>query len=237
MNEKVLLIEDEEKLARFIELELQYEGYLVEKSYDGRSGLDLAVSRGFDVVILDIMLPGLNGMEVLRRMRRQTSVPVILLTARDTVMDKVTGLDSGADDYMTKPFEIEELLARIRNVLRKNTRPLSDTDRESTEITRQEKVLTAGKLNLSADRHTVTCGGRSIDLTKKEFDLLQMLLENKGFVMSREVLLNKVWGYDFSGDTNVVDVYISYLRSKIDQSCDVEIISTIRGVGYMIKDE
>lgn len=237
MNEKVLLIEDEEKLARFIELELQYEGYLVEKAFDGRSGLDLAISRGFDVVVLDIMLPGLNGMEVLRRMRRQTSVPVILLTARDTVMDKVTGLDSGADDYMTKPFEIEELLARIRNVLRKNARLNSLNGQESSEKTRQDNVLTAGKLNLSADRHTVSYDGQSIDLTKKEFDLLQMLLENKGFVMSREILLNKVWGYDFSGDTNVVDVYISYLRSKIDQPLDTEIISTVRGVGYMIKDE
>jgi DNA-binding response OmpR family regulator len=227
MNEKVLLIEDEEKLARFIELELQYEGYLVEKAFDGRSGLDLAVGREFDVVILDIML----------RMRRQTSVPVILLTARDTVMDKVTGLDSGADDYMTKPFEIEELLARIRNVLRKSVRSPADNDREVTEAARQEKVLLAGKLILSADRHTVTFEGRNIDLTKKEFDLLQILLENKGFVMSREALLNKVWGYDFAGDTNVVDVYISYLRGKIDQIYAVEIISTVRGVGYMIKDE
>jgi DNA-binding response OmpR family regulator len=237
MNEKVLLIEDEEKLARFIELELQYEGYLVEKAFDGRSGLDLAVGREFDVVILDIMLPELNGMEVLRRMRRQTSVPVILLTARDTVMDKVTGLDSGADDYMTKPFEIEELLARIRNVLRKSVRSPADNDREVTEAARQEKVLLAGKLILSADRHTVTFEGRNIDLTKKEFDLLQILLENKGFVMSREALLNKVWGYDFAGDTNVVDVYISYLRGKIDQIYAVEIISTVRGVGHMIKDE
>lgn len=237
MNKKVLLIEDEEKMARFIEMELLYEGYQVEKAFDGRIGLERAVSQDFDIVILDIMLPGLNGMEVLRRMRRQTSVPVILLTARDTVMDKVTGLDSGAADYMTKPFEIEELLARMRNALRRFTQPDQAADTEQSISEEHSSVLTAGRLSLSKQRHLVTFDGQNIDLTKKEFDLLQVLLENKGFVMTRDKLLSKVWGYDFSGDTNVVDVYISYLRSKIDQAYCTELIRTVRGVGYMIKDE
>ncbi len=237
MNKRVLLIEDEEKMARFIELELLYEGYQVEKVYDGRIGLERAVSQDFDIVILDIMLPGLNGMEVLRRMRRQTSVPVILLTARDTVMDKVTGLDSGAADYMTKPFEIEELLARMRNALRRYEQTDQTAEKAQNDLEKQNRVLTAGRLKLSEQRHTVTYDGESIDLTKKEFDLLQVLLENKGFVMSRDKLLSKVWGYDFSGDTNVVDVYISYLRGKIDQAYGTVLIWTVRGVGYVIKDE
>ncbi len=237
MNERVLLIEDEEKLARFIEMELVYEGYQVEMAYDGRKGLEQAVSQDFDIVILDIMLPGLNGMEVLRRMRRQTSVPVILLTARDTVMDKVTGLDSGAADYMTKPFEIEELLARMRNALRRYPQQNPSADHKQDDPANQNDVLAAGCLRLSVQRHFVSYDNASIDLTKKEFDLLHALLENKGFVMSRDRLLSKVWGYDFPGDTNVVDVYISYLRSKIDQVYKIDMIRTVRGVGYMIKDE
>jgi DNA-binding response OmpR family regulator len=226
MNEKILIVEDEEKLARFIEMELQYEGYKVEKAFDGRSGLDLALKGSFDLVILDIMLPGLTGMEVLRRIRRSSSIPVIMLTARDTIVDKVGGLDSGADDYMTKPFEIEELLARIRTALRK---------RASTGAA--GRPLSAGELVLDVERHMTCVQNVPVELTKKEFCLLQFLLENKGIVLTRETLLERVWGFDYMGDTNVVDVYIRYLRSKIDEVFGIKLIHTIRGVGYVIKDE
>ncbi|NLP36852.1 MAG: response regulator transcription factor [Firmicutes bacterium] len=225
MKEKILIIEDEEKLARFLEMELLYEGYQVEKAFDGRTGLELAQSEKFDLIILDIMLPGLNGMEVLRRLRRSTSIPVIMLTARDTIMDKVAGLDSGADDYMTKPFEIEELLARIRTALRK------------TRVMQQNEILTAGPLTMDVKAYAVSVYQQPVELTKREFTLLQFMLENKGIVLSREKLLEHVWGYDYAGDTNVVDVYIRYLRSKIDEVFAFKLIHTVRGVGYVIKDE
>lgn len=225
MNEKILIIEDEEKLARFIEMELSYEGYKVEKAYDGRIGLDLVLNGTFDIIVLDIMLPGLNGMEVLRRIRRSSSIPIIMLTARDTIVDKVTGLDNGADDYMTKPFEIEELLARIRNALRKKA---------SLPVV---KSLCACGLTLDIERHLATVNNVPIELTKREFNLLQFLLENKGIVLTRETLLEKVWGFAYMGDTNAVDVYVRYLRCKIDEVFGIKLIHTIRGVGYVIKDE
>lgn len=225
MKTKILIIEDEEKFARFVEMELSYEGYEVSKAFDGRSGLELAESGEFDLVLLDIMLPGLNGMEVLRRLRRSSSVPVIMLTARDSVIDKVSGLDSGADDYITKPFAIEELLARIRTVLRKAPHALSS------------QILTAGDLRLDVDRRQVTVRDIPVELTKREFDLLHYLLENKGIVLSRETLLENVWGFDFEGETNAVDVYVRFLRAKIDEVFDLKLISTIRGVGYVIRDE
>ena len=224
MSAKILLIEDEEKLARVVELELSYEGYTVVKAMNGRTGAELALSEHFDLILLDIMLPELNGMEVLRRIRRKTSVPVIMLTARDSVVDKVAGLDLGADDYVTKPFAIEELLARIRTALRKNT------------VTREGELLSAGPLSLDVDRRLVTVNETSIDLTKREFDLLYFLLKNKGLVMTREMLLENVWDYDFDGGTNAVDVYIRYLRSKIDDAFGFKLIHTVRGVGYVIKD-
>ncbi|MBC5737406.1 response regulator transcription factor [Lawsonibacter faecis] len=225
MSEKILLVEDEEKLARVVELELRYEGYEVEKAFDGRAGLDKALSGEFDLVLLDIMLPALSGMEVLRRLRKESQLPVIMLTARDTVVDKVAGLDSGADDYITKPFEIEELLARIRAALRKRpARPEGET-------------LTAGPLVMDADRHEVTVNGTAVELTRREFDLLKYLLENKERVISRESLLDNVWGFDFVGETNAVDVYIRFLRSKIDEAFDIKLIHTVRGVGYVIREE
>lgn len=225
MNEKILIIEDEEKLARFIEMELTYEGYSVTKVYNGRNGLEFALSGDFDLVILDILLPGLNGMEILRRVRKTSDIPIIMLTARDTVMDKVTGLDTGADDYMTKPFEIEELLARIRSALRKKATSISS------------KKLFACGVTLDIDRHSATYNNTPIELTKREFDLLQYLMENKGHVLSRESILEKVWGYDYLGETNVVDVYIRYLRGKLDDAYQINLIHTIRGVGYVIKDD
>lgn len=220
-----MIVEDEEKLARFIELELCHEGYGVEKAFDGRSGLDMAESGRFDLILLDIMLPGMSGMELLRRLRRNSEVPVIMLTARDTVMDKVTGLDMGANDYITKPFEIEELLARIRVALRKNMR-------------RSEagETLSSGLLTLDSARHSVTYGDAAVELTNREFDLLKELMRNKGIVLSRDHLLDKVWGYGYAGETNIVDVYIRYLRSKIDDAFDVKLIHTVRGVGYVFRD-
>ena len=223
MSSKILIIEDEEKIARFIELELGYEGYTTTKAFDGRTGLELAETGEFDLVLLDVMLPKLSGMEVLRRIRRTSDVPIIMLTARDSVVDKVSGLDSGASDYITKPFAIEELLARIRTALRK---------------TKQEDgVLSACGLLLDTGRHTVTMQGNSIELTKREFDLLHYLLKNKGLVVSREALLEHVWGFDFAGETNAVDVYVRFLRGKIDEVFDIKLIHTVRGVGYVIKDE
>ena len=176
----------------------------------------------FDLILLDIMLPELNGLEVLRRIRKFSEVPVIMLTARDAVMDKVSGLDMGADDYITKPFAIEELLARIRVALKRK----SDTPKD-----KKENILSAGKLTLDISSHEVYYDGQKIDLTNREFILLRTLLENKSIVLSRDTLLEKVWGYDYMGETNVVDVYVYYLRNKINE----KIIETVRGVGYVIK--
>ena len=223
MSSKILIIEDEEKIARFVELELGYEGYTTTKAFDGRTGLELAETGEFDLVLLDVMLPQLSGMEVLRRIRRVSSVPIIMLTARDSVVDKVSGLDSGASDYITKPFAIEELLARIRTALRKTLQ--------------KDVALSASGLLLDMSRHTVTVKGTPVELTKREFDLLHYLLKNKGLVISREALLENVWGFDFAGETNAVDVYVSFLRGKIDEVFDIKLIHTVRGVGYVIKDE
>ena len=226
MAEHILLVEDEEKLARMVELELRYEGYEVEKAFDGRTGLERALSGSFDLVLLDIMLPQLSGMEVLRRLRKEgVQLPVIMLTARDSVIDKVSGLDSGADDYITKPFAIEELLARIRAALRKRT------------AAPEETLLTAGPLTMNVDKHQVTMKDQPVELTKKEFDLLRHLLENKGRVLTRESLLDSVWGFDFVGETNSVDVYIRFLRSKLDEAFGFKLIHTVRGVGYVIREE
>lgn len=227
MSERILLVEDEEKLARMVELELQYEGYEVEKAADGRTGLERAMAGGFQLILLDIMLPGLSGMEVLRRLRRTSQVPVILLTARDSVMDKVSGLDAGANDYITKPFAIEELLARIRAALR------GGQGREETA----RETLTAGALTLEPDSRRVTVGETAVELTRREFDLLEYLLRNKGKVVTRDALLDQVWGFDFVGETNAVDVYIRFLRSKIDERFDLKLIRTVRGVGYVIEEE
>jgi len=227
MAAKILIVEDEAKIARFVELELIHEGYEVEKAADGREGLDKALRGGFDLILLDVMLPGLNGLEVLRRLRSESDVPVILLTARDAVMDKVSGLDMGANDYITKPFAIEELLARIRAVLR-------GAERTGTKTA---DVLRCGELALDPARHTVTCGDTPVNLTYKEFLLLQTLLENRDIVLSRDTLLERVWGFDYLGETNVVDVYIRYLRQKIDDAFGVKLIHTVRSVGYVIKGD
>ena len=223
---KILIVEDEEKLARFVELELEHEGYDVTKAFTGREGYELAAGGGFDLILLDIMLPELNGMEVLRRLRRVVATPVIMLTARDEVIDKVAGLDQGADDYITKPFAIEELLARVRAALRKRAGEEDDSD-----------LLTAGEVSLDIKRRAVTVRGSAVELTKREFDLLHYMLKNKGIVVTRDMLLENVWDYEFDGGTNAVDVYIRFLRGKIDEVFDIKLIHTVRGVGYVIKDE
>ncbi len=222
---KILIVEDEAQLARFVELELVHEGYTVDKAEDGRNGLDMALSNDYDLILLDVMLPGINGFEVLRRVRAKMDTPVILLTARDAVMDKVSGLDAGADDYITKPFAIEELLARIRVALKKKG--------NTTTATRQ---LTINKVMLDLDRHEVVADGNPVELTNYEFELLRILMENSNIVMDRERLISEIWGYDYDGETNVVDVYIRHLRTKIDDKFGIRLIQTVRGVGYVIKE-
>lgn len=232
MNEHILIVEDEEKLARFVELELLHEGYQVSKSSNGREALAMAVAGDFDLILLDIMLPGLNGLEVLRRLLQDHPTPVILLTARDAVMDKVAGLDAGAVDYITKPFAIEELLARIRVAIK-----LHRNFNKGTAPEAEYGLLRWGHLTLNEKKHQVTYDNHQISLTNREFQMLKVLLENQDIVLTRDVLLERVCGYDYVGETNVVDVYIRFLRSKIDQVFQVKMIQTVRGVGYVIKSE
>lgn len=225
-HKNILLIEDEIKLARFVELELKYEGYEVDMSHDGRDGLDMFSKKEYNLILLDLMLPGFNGLEICRRIRKTSNVPIIMLTAKDDVMDKVAGLDSGADDYVTKPFAIEELLARMRVALkREKVTPIS------------KNLLRVDNLVVDTDLRVVKIGDSVIDLTKTEYDLLVYLMQNKNLVLSREQILNTVWGYEYIGETNVVDVYIRYLRSKLDEQYNKKYIHTIRGVGYIVKDE
>lgn len=226
---KVLIIEDEEKIARVLELELSYEGYEVKTALNGLEGFQLFQSETWDVILLDVMLPGISGIELLRRIRSaQTTVSIIMLTAKDSVEDKVSGLDLGANDYMTKPFQIEELLARIRVCLR-NKQPILDKGSESN-------WLIFSDLKLSETTHEVMRGEDRIELTPREFTLLSHLIKHPRQVLSREQLLNGVWGYDYYGDTNVVDVYIRYLRNKIDKPYSTNLIHTIRGVGYVLRE-
>ena len=224
---KILIVEDEENMARFIELELLHEGYEVIKAEDGRTGLDIAESGEADLILLDIMIPELNGLEVLRRVRKNSDIPIILLTARDAVMDKVSGLDAGADDYITKPFAIEELLARVRTALKRRVIIKNDN----------KDVLKFNKLLLYKLEHKVVYEEEEIKLTNREFNLLEIFLENKNIVLTRDTLMEKLCGYDFVGETNIIDVYVRYLRTKIDDKYGIKLIKTVRGVGYVIKDE
>ena len=226
MSRKILLIEDEEKIARFVELELTHEGYEVTKSFNGREGLTLAESGEYELILLDVMLPELNGLEVLRRLRRTSDIPVITLTARDAVMDKVSGLDAGADDYITKPFAIEELLARIRVIFK---------TRASTD--RKTRKMSVKGVTMDIDRHEVTYGDEIIELNNREYELVHTLMENKNIVLNRDQLMNTVCGYDYMGETNIIDVYVRYIRSKIDDRFGIKFISTVRGVGYVIKED
>ncbi len=223
MAEKILIVEDEAKIARFVSLELEHEGYKTETAHDGRLGLELALKNDYELLILDLMLPGMNGLDVLKALKAEKDTPVLILTARDQIIDKVNGLDIGADDYMTKPFAIEELFARVRNLIKRR------------EV-KNGRSITVDKLNIGLNEHSVTYDGEAVSLTKKEYDLLIYLLKNRNTVVTREKILSAVWGYDFYGDTNVVDVYIRYIRSKIDDKFGIKLITTLRGTGYIIKE-
>lgn len=228
MSKKILVVEDESKIARFVQLELEYEGYEVVLAENGRDGLEQFNKGGIDLVLLDLMLPKMSGIEVCRRIRQNDGLtPIIMLTAKDDVSDKVMGLDMGADDYMTKPFEIEELLARMRVALKRD---------QNNEKSHTNHHLTFGELSMNELKREVIYANDVVELTKKEYELLKYLLENKNIALSREKILERVWGYDYYGDTNVIDVYVRYLRSKIDQKYDVDIIRTVRGIGYSIND-
>jgi DNA-binding response OmpR family regulator len=224
MSTHILLVEDEVKLARFIELELSSDGYQVSVAHDGMTGLAIARETTPDLAILDWMLPGLTGVELCRRLRTTgNKIPIILLTARDEVSDRVQGLDAGADDYMVKPFSIEELLARIRAHLRRT---------EETE----EDILRFEDLSLNRLTREVHRGQRSIELTAKEFDLLEYLMNHPRQVYTRDQILEKVWGYDFMGDSNIIEVYIRYLRLKLEEQGEKRLIHTVRGVGYALRE-
>lgn len=255
---RILIVEDEEKIARFVTLELEHEGYQVEHASDGRTAVDLALERDYDLILLDVLLPQLNGMEVLRRVRKHKDVPVIMVTARDAVMDKVAGLDAGADDYLTKPFAIEELFARIRVALKRSeaaraasgvggveagegatgagtaaTSPAGDSAK--TSAVPSPTALAVGSVALDPDRREVTVGGSPIALTAREFDVLALLMAYAGTVLTRERIAHEALGYDYVGDTNNVDVHIAHLRAKIEDAGGARIIQTVRGVGYVCR--
>lgn len=219
----ILIIEDEQNLARFLELELKHEGYDVTVKTDGLNGLEKALDEDFDCILLDLMLPGLNGLEVCRKIRREKETPIIMITAKDATYDKVIGLDYGADDYIVKPFEIEELLARLRVIIRRHSSNSLSNIIETHGIT----------VDLSA--YKVIIDNTEVDLTKTEFELLKLLIENENVVLRREIILDKIWGYDNEVETNVVDVYIRYLRNKLKPFKLEKIIETVRGVGYVIR--
>lgn len=227
---KILIIEDEKNLARFVELELNHEGFETEVRFNGRTGLEAAIDENeeWDIVLLDLMLPELNGIDVARRIRQVSNVPIIMMTARDSVIDRVSGFDHGADDYVVKPFAIEELLARMRALLRR-------IEIETEENANRQTTVTYKDLTVEKENRVVRRGEDVIELTKREYELLVELMENVNVVLSREVLLNKVWGYETEVETNVVDVYIRYLRNKIDVPNRESYIQTVRGTGYVMR--
>lgn len=255
---RILIVEDEEKIARFVTLELEHEGYQVEHAADGRTAVDLALERNYDLILLDVLLPQLNGMEVLRRVRKHKDVPVIMVTARDAVMDKVAGLDAGADDYLTKPFAIEELFARIRVALKRaeavraasgaggagagagattaDTTAMSPAgDSAQASASPSPAALVVGSVALDPNRREVTVGGSPIVLTAREFDVLALLMAHAGTVLTRERIAHEALGYEYVGDTNNVDVHIAHLRAKIEDAGGARIIQTVRGVGYVCR--
>ncbi|PRS60681.1 DNA-binding response regulator [Bacillus sp. GBSW19] len=223
---KILVVEDEKKIARVLSLELEYEGYEVTVKETGMDGLQALEEASFDLVLLDVMLPELSGLEVLRRVRKtNTATPIMLITARGSVPDKVSGLDLGANDYITKPFDIEELLARIRAQLRLNIHAQEEMETE----------LSIADLTVNEKTRDIQRAGQMLELTPREYDLLVHLLKHQQQVLTRDQLLTAVWGFDYFGDTNVVDVYIRYLRKKVDYPFEKQLIHTVRGVGYVMK--
>jgi two-component system response regulator MprA len=224
-GERILLIEDEARIAQFIERGLIYEGYRVSVARDGQSGLSIARDNPPDLVILDWMLPGLDGLEVCKRLRAASDVPILMLTAKDDIRDRVTGLDAGADDYLVKPFSVEELMARVRALFRRST-PNS-----------RPEILRFSTLTLDTGTHRAYRGERSIDLTAKEYELLELFMRNPRQVLTRDVIFDRVWGYDFGGESNIIEVYVRYLRQKTEQENETRLIHTVRGVGYVLREE
>lgn len=225
---KILIIEDEKNLARFVELELKHEGYETEVHFNGRTGLEAALAEDWDAILLDLMLPELNGLEVCRRVRQVKNTPIIMMTARDSVIDRVSGLDHGADDYIVKPFAIEELLARLRALLRRISIEGENNTAKQTTIKYRDLVI-------EKENRVVRRGDDIIELTKREYELLLTLMENVNVVLDRDVLLSKVWGYNSDVETNVVDVYVRYIRNKIDRPGEPSYIQTVRGTGYVMR--
>ena len=227
-NKRILVIEDEVKLARFVELELKHENYHVDVVHDGKKGFQQFTNEEYDLVLLDLMLPNMNGLEICRKIRTiNADIPVIMLTARGEVIDKVVGLDSGADDYVTKPFAIEEILARMRVAFK----------RKESSVLEEKNIIKLKDVTIDVQQRSVKYIDTEIELTKTEYDLLHYLAENKNIVLTREQILNQVWGYEYVGETNIVDVYIRYLRAKMDSRFGFKLIHTTRGVGYFVKDE
>lgn len=227
MNEKILIVEDDDGISDFLNLELKHENYQTLVSHNGREALDLFKSYNPNLILLDIMLPELNGMEVLRRIRNESNVPIIIITARGESFDKINGLDLGADDYIPKPFLIEELLARIRALLR----------RVNLDSTKNNFILKNCDIEINLNTTKVTIKGKEIDLSKTEFLLLKLFMENKNHVLNRDVLINQVWGKDHCINSNTIDVYVGYLRTKIDNVLKTEYIRTVRGLGFMMVDK
>jgi len=223
MRERILVIEDEDRILQFLRRGLTYEGYRVETAADGPSGLALARENAPDLVILDWMLPGLDGLEVCRRLRAAGDVPILMLTAKEAVSDRVEGLDAGADDYLVKPFEFDELLARIRALLRRSHPEAAD-------------VLVFNDLRLDTGTHQAFRGDRLVELTAKEYELLVLFMRNPRQVLTREVIFDRVWGYDFGGESNIIEVYVRYLRQKTEAGAEPRLIHTVRGVGYVLRE-
>jgi two-component system, OmpR family, response regulator MprA len=224
-SERILLIEDEARIAQFVERGLIYEGYRVSVARDGHTGLMIARDNPPDLVILDWMLPGLDGLEVCRRLRAASEVPILMLTAKDDVKDRVTGLDAGADDYLVKPFSVDELMARVRALFRRST-PNS-----------RPEILRFADLTLDTGTHRAYRGERPIDLTAKEYELLELFMRNPRQVLTRDVIFDRVWGYDFGGESNIIEVYVRYLRQKTEIEGMARLIHTVRGVGYVLREE
>jgi len=224
-GERILVIEDEARIAQFIERGLIYEGYRVNVARDGQTGLAIARDNPPDLVVLDWMLPGLDGLEVCKRLRAASDVPVLMLTAKDDINDRVTGLDAGADDYLVKPFSVDELMARVRALFRR-THPSS-----------KPEILRFSDLTLDTGTHRAHRGERAIDLTAKEYELLELFMRNPRQVLTRDVIFDRVWGYDFGGESNIIEVYVRYLRQKTESTSEPRLIHTVRGVGYVLREE
>jgi two-component system response regulator MprA len=225
MAEQILVIEDEQRIAQFIERGLIFEGYRVEVAHDGRTGLQMARDNPPDLVVLDWMLPGLDGLEVCKRLRQASNVPILMLTARDEVNDRVQGLDAGADDYLVKPFSFDELLARLRALFRRST------------VSSKPEILRFADMVLDTGTHRAMRGNRPIDLTAKEYELLELFMRHPRQVLTRETIFDRVWNYDFGGESNIIEVYVRYLRQKTEQEGEPRLLHTVRGVGYVLREE